>query len=149
MKVQLERRLPSCPEQLECVICHQKFIVPRIRRLLCNDEGLIQGDLCPHCLKLKTAAIQHKLRQQSGQLLQQANHDRDQSLSLRQRGLELLTLSQESLTRPSLYTWLSKRLEVLSQETQELEAARLGLQSCACGHRSKLRILFEDPGDPE
>lgn len=149
MKVQLERRLPSCPEQLDCVICHQKFIVPRIRRLLCNDEGLIQGDLCPHCLKLKTAAIQDKLRQQSGQLLQQANHDRGQSLSLRQRGLELLTLSQESLTRPSLYTWLSKRLEVLSQETQELEAARLGLQSCTCGQRSKLRILFEDPGDPE
>lgn len=145
MKVQLERKLSSCPDQLGCFVCDQKFIVPTIRTLLCTDAGLIQGDLCPNCLKLKASGIRQKIRAQSGQLLKQAEQDPTRSLPLRQRALELLSLAQEPLTLPSFYHWLSKRLEIFSQETQELESARLGLsRSCSCGKRSRLRILFED-----
>ncbi len=49
MKIQLERRLPTCPPQLKCVACAQTFPVEKIRSLLCDRAGLIQGDLCPGC----------------------------------------------------------------------------------------------------
>jgi hypothetical protein len=147
MKVQLERKIPTCPEQLGCVVCQQKFTVPNIRSLLCTDAGLIQGDVCPTCLKLKADGIKHKMRERSGLLLKQAELDQERSLSLRQRALELLAASQEDITLPTLFTWMGKRLEILAQETQELEAARFGTgNSCACRKRSRLRIVFEEDG---
>jgi hypothetical protein len=124
MKVQLERKIPPCPDQLGCIACNQKFTVPNIRTLICTDTGLIQGDLCRNCLKLKATGIRRRIQELSGRLLQQAKQDSMQSLLLRQRALELLFLSQETLTLPNLYQWISKRFEIFSQENQELESAR-------------------------
>ncbi len=49
MKIQLERTLPTCPPQLKCVACSQLFKVEKIRSLLSDRAGLIQGDLCRTC----------------------------------------------------------------------------------------------------
>ncbi len=49
MKIQLERTLPTCPPQLKCVACSQLFKVEKIRNLLVDRAGLIQGDLCRTC----------------------------------------------------------------------------------------------------
>jgi hypothetical protein len=145
MKVQLERKILPCLDQLGCIACHQKFTVPNIRILICADTGLIQGDLCRDCLKLKATGIRQRIQEQSGRLLQQAEQDSGQSLRLRQRALELLLLSQETLTLPNLYQWISKRFEIFSQENQELESARLGMNNfCLCHQRARLRTMLEE-----
>jgi hypothetical protein len=145
MKIQLEQRLPACPEQLGCIACTQNFMTPNIRSLLCNDAGLIQGDLCGHCRKLPAKAIQRRIVARSVSLQLQADRDEDQALPRRRQAFDLLLLSQENLTLPNIYTWLRKRWEILSQETQALEAARFGLhKTCPDRKRSSLRVAFED-----
>jgi hypothetical protein len=145
MKIQLEQRLPACPEQLGCFACTQNFMTPNIRSLLCNDAGLIQGDLCGHCRKLPAKAIQRRIAARSLSLQLQADRDAAQALQLRQQAFDLLLLSQENLTLPNFYTWLRKRWEILSQETRELETARFGLhEAVGCRKRAGLRIVFED-----
>jgi hypothetical protein len=145
MKIQLEQTLPASPQQLECIACTQTFMTPNIRSLLCNDAGLIQGDLCGHCRKLPAKAIQRRIVARSISLQLQADRDEAQALPLRRQAFDLLLLSQESLTLPTFYTWLRKRWEILSQETQALETARFGLsKTCPDRHRSSLRMAFED-----
>ncbi len=53
MKIQLERRLLTCPPQLKCVACAQPFDVENIRSILYDRAGLIQGDLCHTCRSAK------------------------------------------------------------------------------------------------
>ncbi len=53
MKIQLERALPTCPPQLKCVACARSFNAEKIRRLLYDRAGLIQGDLCCTCRSAK------------------------------------------------------------------------------------------------
>lgn len=53
MKIQLERTLSTCPSHIKCVACSQPFEVGKIRSLLYDRSGLIQGDLCPDCAKAK------------------------------------------------------------------------------------------------
>jgi hypothetical protein len=53
MKIQLERTLPPCPSQLKCVACARSFKAEKIRSLLCDRAGLIQGDLCCTCRSAK------------------------------------------------------------------------------------------------
>jgi hypothetical protein len=145
MKIQLEQRLPACPEQLGCIACNQNFMTPNIRSLLCNDAGLIQGDLCGHCRKLPAKAIQRRIIARSVSLQLQADRDEDKALPLRRQAFDLLLLSQEHLTLPTFYTWLRKHWQILSQETQALEAARFGLnKTCLNAKRSSLRMVFED-----
>jgi hypothetical protein len=145
MKVQLERKLPNCPEQLGCCVCAQNFTTPNIRSLLCNDGGLIQGDICGHCLKMNAKAIKRRIIAQSISLQLQADQDAAESLRFRQQAFDLLLLSQENLTLPNFYTWLRKRWEILSEETRELETARFGLHEAVNDRkRSGLRIVFED-----
>lgn len=144
MKIRLERKLVSCPHHLLCMVCGQKFEARRIRTLLYTDKGLIQGDVCPNCLKLKANGIRQKIKEQSRLLMRQAELETSGSTFARQLALELLECSGEDLRLPTFYEWLLKRIEIFSQESQELEAARLGLSNCPCGKRSHLRIVFED-----
>jgi hypothetical protein len=145
MKIQLEQQLPSCPRQLNCCVCGQNFTAPKIRSLLCNDAGLIQGDVCGHCLKVPARAIKRRIVARSISLQLQADQDEARSLQFRQQAFDLLLLSQENLTLPNFYTWLCKRWEILSEETRELEAARFGFhEAVGCRKRSSLRIMFED-----
>jgi hypothetical protein len=60
MKIQLERALPNCPSHLTCVACFQQFEVEKIRALLYNHVGLIQGDLCHICRSAED--LQQKLQ---------------------------------------------------------------------------------------
>jgi hypothetical protein len=145
MKIQLEQKLPSCPQQLNCCVCAQNFTAPNIRSLLCNDAGLIQGDVCGHCLKVPARAIKRRIVARSISLQLQADQDEARSLQFRQQAFDLLLLSQENLTLPNFFTWLRKRWEILSEETRELETARFGLHEAVdCRKRTGLRIVFED-----
>lgn len=145
MKVELERKLTACPEQLHCVVCQSRFPSPRIRNILYNDRGLIQGDICPSCLKLKPQEIKQSLLQQSQQLMKKATLiGGSAAIDSFKQALERQELAQEDLKLPTRYARGLKWLEVLSQETQELEAARLGMSNCRCGKRSRLRIIFTD-----
>lgn len=53
MKIQLERTLPMCPSQLKCIACARSFKAEKIRSLLYDRAGLIQGDLCCTCRSAK------------------------------------------------------------------------------------------------
>ena len=70
MKIKLDRKLTSCPDILRCIICRQAFKVSIIRPLLYNDRGLIQGDICSQCLKLKAEEIKQRIREQAMLLME-------------------------------------------------------------------------------
>lgn len=144
MKVHLERTLPTCPDTLRCKVCNHGFTVGRIRTLLIKDDGLIQGDICPNCLKSGSSAIRHRLKEQASQWMQQEVNGRT-SIAQYKLALEQMETAEEDIQLPWFYHWWLKRLAILSQETQELETARLGLSGCQCGKpRSRLRITFQD-----
>jgi hypothetical protein len=157
MKVQLERKLNSCPEQLRCAVCQQGFSVGKIRTLLYSDRGLLQGDLCPACLKLKPGGIKQKIRAQSRRLLYDATSSGERSATSQQLALDLLACADEAIRLPNPFDWMLKHLEIAAQESQELEAARLGLSNCPCGKRwgdsdqrkSHFRIVFQDGSELE
>jgi hypothetical protein len=142
MKIQLERTLTSCPNTLRCAVCSQTFEVGRIRTLLYSDRRLLQGDICPNCFKLDAKAIKLKMRQQAEHLLSQPALANSRSLAPQNLALELFEVSKEEIKFPAFYNWVAKKIEVFIQESQELEAARLGLSNCQCGRRSSLRITF-------
>lgn len=114
MKIQLERTLRTCPARLICIACRQPFEVGKIRTLLCNNEGLIEGDVCPDCLKSRASGIKPQVQ-----------------------------VFAEDIKLPKFYHWWIKKLEILSQETQELENARLGISNCRC-NRERLRLIFKE-----
>jgi hypothetical protein len=113
MKIQLERTLSTCPRHLKCVACSQPFEVGKIRSLLCDRTGLIQGDLCYTCHQLKTKELQQKLR------------------------------TTEAIHRPQFYEWWFKRAAILSEANQEIEQARFGSLRCNCQKSRQLRIRFQ------
>jgi hypothetical protein len=126
MKIQLERKLSSCPDRLSCVVCHELFWVSSIRALLYDRQNLIQGDVCSVCVALESGNFQKKLRNQANRLIQESETDPKRSEWLQSRAVEILETSEESLKRPTVFHWLLKKLEILFEETQELEAARFG-----------------------
>ncbi len=140
MKIQLERKLSSCPERLFCVVCHELFWVPSIRSLLYSDQNLIQGDVCSVCVTLNSSSFQKKLRNQANRLVQESILYPSRFDALRCQAVEILETSEERLKRPTVFHWFFKKLEILSEETQELEATRLGLAQS----RQALPILPKD-----
>jgi hypothetical protein len=142
MKIQLERRLPSCPATLPCTVCHQPFTVNSIRTLLYSNHGWLKGDVCPHCLKLSPDKFKQLLWAQSARLLELPSPGPSQTLLRHQESLECLELSQEDLHRPTGWHWWLKRLAIFAQESQELEATRLGLHSSNSPQRSRLEKLL-------
>ncbi|HCF26692.1 MAG TPA: hypothetical protein DEV81_05675 [Cyanobacteria bacterium UBA11049] len=144
MKIKLDRKLTSCPDRLRCTICRQAFKVSIIRALLYNDKGLIQGDVCSQCLKLKAEEIKQKIREQAMLLMELPELYIFSTISSQERALELLECSTEKVKFPSFYQWLIKKIEV-SQESRQLEATK-SLPNCADDRRSRLQIFF-DPED--
>ncbi len=63
-------------------------------------------------------------------------------LSARERALELLETSQEEVRFPTFYHWWFKEIEVFSEESQELEATRLGFAHSQSGVH--LQKMLED-----
>lgn len=147
MKIQLERKLSSCPEKLICTVCNQWFEPDKIRTLLYNDHGLLLGDVCPLCMKLPASEIRGQLRERAGLLLQQSEliEVSDwQSNAMRDRALELLQAAQEDVRFPSIFDWWFKRLEIFSEESQALEATRMGLNEYYLTERSRLQKILDD-----
>ncbi len=132
MKIQLERKLSSCPEQLTCVVCHELFWVRNIRALLCDSHSLIQGDVCPDCLKLESSDFQKKLRNQANRLMQESTENSARSNLLQSRAVELLETSEEKLKRPTVFHWLLKNIEIFAEANKELEVARFASSQCPC-----------------
>lgn len=144
MKIKLERRLTVCSDRLKCIICRHSFATPHIRALLYSDAGLLQGDVCSNCLKRKTSEMQQALRDHSRQLLAQSRVNDPRSLVLERSAFELLDCAAEAIQLPTRFDWWLKHIQVFTQASQELESARFGLSNCACGKRSRLRIVFQD-----
>jgi hypothetical protein len=138
VKIQLERKLISCPAQLICIVCQQYFAVNRIRSLLYDDKGLLQGDICPKCLKLTANGIKQKILSSANFLNDQPNSSNFQTISSQELALELVECASEDVRFPSFYQWLFKRIEIFSQESQEIEAARFGITNYRCGKRTKI-----------
>lgn len=144
MKIQLERKLESCPHQLVCTVCNQWFEVGKIRALLSNNKGLLQGDVCPECVKLPASSIRSRLRERASLLLQQSELSEALMISVRDRALELLQVAQEDVKFPSLLDWWFKKLEVRSAESQAVELTRIGETDLYLAERSRLQKMLED-----
>lgn len=139
MKIQLERKSTSCPNRLTCVICRQIFAIDTIRTLLYNDKGLLQGDICRKCLKLTAKAIKQEILLSANLLSRQPNLASSRTISPPELVLELLECAVEDVKFPTFYQWLIKRIEVFSQEYQEIEAARFSLANCNCSKHKLLK----------
>jgi hypothetical protein len=136
MKIQLERKLSSCPDQMTCVVCHETFWVRNIRALLYSRNSLIQGDVCPGCVKLTPSRFQQKLRNQANRLIQESTLTPAKVQRLQDRAVELLETSEEPITYPTMFHWFFKRLEIFAEESQELEIARQRSTLCRFDRRS-------------
>lgn len=141
MKIKLDRKLTSCPDRLRCIICRQVFKVSIIRTLLYNDKGLIQGDICSQCLKLRAEEIKQRIREQAMLLMEIPELYSFSTISSQERALELLECSTEKVKFPSFYQWLIRKIEVF-QESGQLEATSPSL-NCTYAKRSRLQIFFD------
>jgi hypothetical protein len=138
MKIQLERALSSCPDQITCVVCHETFWVGNIRTLLYSNNNLIQGDVCPSCIQLTASNFQIKLRNQANRLMQESrasNITPARVQLLQDRAVEILETSEEHIAYPTVFQWFFKRLEIFAQESRELETARQQSRLCNCDRR--------------
>jgi hypothetical protein len=128
---------------MTCVACHETFWSRNIRALLYSKNNLLQGDVCPSCLKLKAFRFQQKLRNQANRLIQESIVTPNKFQILQDRAFELLETSEEPISYPTVFQWIFKRLETFAAESQELEAARLRGHLCGCEGRSQR--LDRDP----
>lgn len=144
MKIQLDRKLTTCPKKLICTVRNTAFEVGNIRLLLYTDRGFLLGDISPECLKLSSSEIRTKLRERACAMLQEDNPDRD---SQRDSALELLQAAQEHVRFPSAVDWWFKKFEIFSEESQEVEATRSGLSDYYVLERSRLQKMLDDDRD--
>jgi hypothetical protein len=105
---------------------------------------LILGDLCSDCKKLTPSVFKQKLRTRSSILLREAQLTDDWESPLRQLAQDLLAASQEDFKKLPFYAWWLKEMQILSEETQELEAARSASSSCLCRQRSQFDRIFHN-----
>jgi len=144
MKIQLGRKLYPCQDKLHCTVCQQLFNVGQIRSLLYRDSGFLQGDVCPACAKLTAHDFKQKMILNARILLQRANMQESQTITLHEQALELLETSKENIKFPTVWQRLWMELDVLAQDTQALEEARLGLQSTSDRQRLQRHLLLDD-----
>jgi hypothetical protein len=147
MKIQLERKLSSCPNQLTCAVCRQAFPAQSIRALLFSDRGLLQGDICAHCRQSGSEAIRETLHERVILLKRQSEFGQSTTIAIHELLTELTACAQEGVKFPSLLDWWLKWWEVFWQESQELEAARLGLSHRDLAQRAQLerQLMAKDP----
>ncbi len=157
MRIKLERTLASCPHEMSCIVCNQKFRTPKIRALLYGDASLLQGDVCPDCLRLKATIFHQKLQEQADRLILKSMAYPAQSDALYEQAIELFATAEEPIQYPTIFHWVLKKIAIFAEESQELEAARFGTAKCGCdggfGHPypdvPQARILFTDPESKE
>ena len=115
MRIRLERKLSSCPHHLRCSVCDRMFESGKVRTLLHNDEGFIQGDICPECMKLSVETIQHNIRERAMLLLEETDDSGGTTFSPQARAMELLDCSTENVKYPQFYHWWLVQLEIFSR----------------------------------
>ncbi|WP_146149863.1 hypothetical protein [Chroococcidiopsis sp. CCALA 051] len=119
MRIRLERKLSSCPHHLCCTVCDRMFESGRVRTLLHNDEGFIQGDICPECMRLSVETIQHKIRERAMLLLEETDDSSNTTFSPQARAMELLDCSTENVKYPQFYDWWLVQLEIFSRKSSD------------------------------
>jgi hypothetical protein len=134
MKIQLEQKSSNCPDHMNCVACAQKFKVGSMRRLLMDDRSMLQGDLCHSCVRRTALSLQKLLKSKGQRLL--SKHP--------ERGQELMNMATELVQFPSLWQWLTKKIEILSAETTALEQARFNINTCNCRQIQKLEYIYQE-----
>jgi hypothetical protein len=152
MKIKLERKLFSCPDRLNCLVCRQPFQSGKLRNLLWSDRTsehrqLLLGDLCPTCVTQGEAPIQKSLRMEANRSLKPTPERGvptvlGSAIASHRQALELLLIADEAVQFPSRGERWLKHLELFVQESQELEAARFDLGSR--GERSRLERLLRE-----
>ena len=152
MRIRLERKLSSCPHRLRCVVCDRMFESGKVRTLLHNDEGFIQGDICSECMKLSVETIQHRIRERAMLLLEETDDSGGTTFSPQARAMELLDCSTEKVKYPQLYHWWLAQLEIFSR-TSDVKNVRPAIENWQCrgqsrkaqerSWRERLRIFFE------
>lgn len=105
-----------------------------MRRLLIDDRSMIQGDLCHSCARRTAPSLQQLLRSKGQRLL--SKHP--------ERGQEMMNMAIESVQFPSLWQWLTKKIEILSAETTALEQARFNINTCNCRQIQKLEYIYQE-----
>jgi hypothetical protein len=153
MRIRLERKLSSCPHRLRCTVCDRMFESGKVRTLLHNDEGFIQGDICPECIKLSVATVQHKLRERAMLLLEETEESGGTTLSPQARAMELLDSSTEDIKHPRFYHWWLAQLEIFSQTSSNAKHVHPAIEHWNYRRRSRraqerswrerLRTFFE------
>jgi len=143
MKIQLDRKLATCPKTLLCTISNTAFEVGKVRLLLYTDRGLLLGEISVECLKLSSSDIRTKLRERACAILQDEENHPVRS-STRECALELLQAAQEEVRFPSPIDWWLKKFEIFSEESQEVEATRTGLSDYYVLERSRLQKMLDD-----
>jgi hypothetical protein len=83
----------------------------RIRALLLNNRGLIQGDVCSECVHLPSNEIRLLLADQARLMLEQPSLFQPQVEAPDAVALALFEASQEEVKFPSLYQWFVKTIE--------------------------------------
>ncbi|OWY69185.1 hypothetical protein B7486_21795 [cyanobacterium TDX16] len=91
----------------------------RVRTLLHNDEGFIQGDICPECMRLSVETIQHKIRERAMLLLEETDDSGNTTFSPQARAMELLDCSTENVKYPQFYHWWLVQLEIFSRKSSD------------------------------
>lgn len=145
MRIQLDRKLSTCPKKLICVIRNASFEVGKIRLLLYTHHGLLLGDISPECLKFSASELRSKLRERACILLQ--TDEIEPNDAIRERALELLQAAQEDVKFPTALDWWFKKFEIFSEESQEFEATRTGLSDYYLMERSRLQKILDDDRD--
>jgi hypothetical protein len=137
MKIQLEQKSSNCPDHMNCVACAQKFKVGSIRRLLIDDRSMLQGDLCHSCVRRTAPSLQKLLKSKGQRLLSSRSANQE-------RGQELMNMATEPVQFPSLWQWITKKIEILSAETTALEQARFNTTTCNCRQVQKLEYIYQE-----
>jgi hypothetical protein len=147
MKIKLERKLFSCPDRLNCIVCRQPFQSGKLRNLLWSDRTtehrqLLLGDLCPTCMTQGEAPIQKSLRMEANRSLHPTPERSVPTIASHRQALEFLIIADEAVQFPTRGERWLRYLELFVQESQELEAARFDLGHR--GARSRLEWLLRE-----
>lgn len=153
MRIRLERKLSSCPHHLRCAVCDRMFESGKVRTLLHNDEGFIQGDICLECIKLSVETVQHKIRERAMLLLEETDDSSCTTFSPQARAIELLDCSTENVKYPQFYHWWLAQLEIFSHTSSDAKNVNPAIENWNYrgrsrkaqyrGWRQRLRTFFE------
>jgi DnaJ-class molecular chaperone len=74
--MQLQIECSQSFEQRLCITCHQLFVMKQARVIVCNEQGKLQGDVCPTCLGKGFQWLNHQFERsnhplQTNRLLEQ------------------------------------------------------------------------------